>query len=76
LLTGSYRQEEVLELWDLRVNKKFRDISWDGPKATQVSNENMEEDKEQAHDGDEENQNPDAAGGFNTESPAPFLYCA
>jgi hypothetical protein len=32
-LTGSYREENALELWDLRTNKKFRDIEWDGPKV-------------------------------------------
>ena len=35
MLTGSYRQENVLELWDLRKNKKFRDIDWDGPKVSE-----------------------------------------
>lgn len=33
MLTGSYRQEDVLELWDLRTMKKSRVINWDGPKA-------------------------------------------
>lgn len=35
LLTGSYRQEEVLELWDLRKFQKFRDIDWNGPTSTE-----------------------------------------
>jgi hypothetical protein len=75
LLTGSYRQEDVLELWDMRVNKKFRDIRWDGPKASEVSNENMEEEKSEAP-GDEENQDPSSKDteGFDRKSPAPFLY--
>jgi hypothetical protein len=41
----------------MRVNKKFRDIRWDGPKASEVSNENMEEEKKESA-GDEENQDP------------------
>ena len=32
LLTGSYRQTDVLELWDLRNFKKFKTYHWDGPK--------------------------------------------
>lgn len=32
LLTGSYRQDDVLELWDIRTFQKFRNIEWDGPK--------------------------------------------
>jgi hypothetical protein len=27
----------VLELWDLRKLKKFRDIEWDGPKSSSIS---------------------------------------
>ena len=45
LLTGSYRQEDVLELWDLRKNKKFRNIDWDGPKVSEnyaAQSENLE----------------------------------
>jgi len=45
LLTGSYRQENVLELWDLRKTKKFRDIDWDGPKISEnytAQSENLE----------------------------------
>jgi WD40 repeat protein len=52
MLTGSYRQENVLELWDLRTFKKCRDINWDGPKASEQSfTTGMELEKE----GDEEN---------------------
>ena len=35
LLTGSYRPENALELWDIRKLQKFRDIIWDGPKASE-----------------------------------------
>lgn len=45
MLTGSYRQESVLELWDLRTMKKFRDIDWDGPKASEAFENVMEEEK-------------------------------
>jgi len=31
LLTGSYRQDDVLELWDLRTFKKMKSINWHGP---------------------------------------------
>jgi COMPASS component SWD3 len=43
LLTGSYRQEDVLELWDLRTLKKVRTIDWNGPKEEKVVDEDMEE---------------------------------
>mmetsp|Transcript_2690 Transcript_2690/g.4538 ORF Transcript_2690/g.4538 Transcript_2690/m.4538 type:complete len:324 (+) Transcript_2690:20-991(+) len=33
LLTGSYRQEDPLELFDLRKFQKFRDIAWNGPSS-------------------------------------------
>jgi hypothetical protein len=61
----------------MRVNKKFRDIRWDGPKASEVSNENMEEEKKE-NAGDEENQDPETktTEGFDRKSPAPFLYSA
>ena len=36
LLTGSYRGDDVLELWDLRNFSKFRTIDWDGPKSEQI----------------------------------------
>jgi hypothetical protein len=55
-LTGSYRQENVLELWDLRKMKKWREIDWDGPKVSEnykQQSENLEngmdeDDKEKA----------------------------
>ena len=30
ILTGSYRDKNVLEIWDLRQNEKVRDIDWNG----------------------------------------------
>ena len=42
LLTGSYRMDNAIELWDLRVNKKYRDIVWDGPKASEGIFKGME----------------------------------
>lgn len=61
----------------MRVNKKFRDIRWDGPKASEASNNNMEEVKEEEKKGDEENQDPSQeTEGFNRKAPAPFLYVA
>ena len=29
----------MLELWDMRTYKKFRDIPWDGPKAMEQMDE-------------------------------------
>lgn len=50
LLTGSYRQEEVLELWDLRKNKKFREIEWDGPKVSENYKQQSEQLENQMED--------------------------
>lgn len=50
ILSGSYRQEDVLELWDIRTLKRSRVIDWDGPKASQASNDNMEIDKPEQSD--------------------------
>jgi len=57
LLTGSYREENALELWDLRTLKKFRDIPWDGPKvkATEDLHEQLIEDKDDEPAEDQEN---------------------
>ena len=41
MLTGSYRQDNVLELWDLRTFKKSRDIGWEGPKTSNETIENQ-----------------------------------
>ena len=46
MLTGSYRQEDVLELWDLRKYEKTRVINWDGPKASENYTAGMELEKE------------------------------
>lgn len=58
ILTGSYRQENVLELWDLRTRKKYRDVNWEGPKAaTEDFMGSMEEDKKDEED--KENESPE-----------------
>ena len=54
MLTGSYRQENVLELWDNRMNKKFRNIAWDGPKLSETLEAQMQEEK-QEEEKDEDN---------------------
>ena len=37
LLTGSYRQDDVLELWDIRKkDERVRLIDWNGPKASET----------------------------------------
>jgi hypothetical protein len=30
MMTGSYRDKDVLEIWDLRMNEKIKNIEWDG----------------------------------------------
>jgi WD40 repeat protein len=78
LLTGSYRQNEVLELFDLRTLKKTRTIEWNGPKAEMPVNEDMEEQKQGEED--RENIDPQLAQKqkeeeeFDRENPAPFIY--
>ena len=43
MLCGSYRQENAIELFDLRNGKKFRDINWNGPGAALgVDNMNLD----------------------------------
>jgi COMPASS component SWD3 len=69
LLTGSYRGDDVLELWDLRKYQKFRTIDWDGPKSEQLQqqeNEKKEEDKENEPPAEEELPIANKA--------APFIY--
>lgn len=34
--------DNVLELWDIRVNKKCREIDWNGPKASEGVFKGME----------------------------------
>jgi len=73
-LTGSYRQEDVLELWDIRTFKKIRTINWNGPKAETVEGDMEEEKKE----GEIENPNlpSEDTTSYNRENPAPFIYSA
>lgn len=33
MMTGSYRMEDVIEIWDLRMNKRTRSIPWEGTGA-------------------------------------------
>lgn len=30
MMTGSYRMDDVIEVWDLRVNRRVRTIPWEG----------------------------------------------
>lgn len=30
MMTGSYRMDNVIEAWDLRMNKRLRTIPWEG----------------------------------------------
>ena len=81
LLTGSYRQDNVLELWDLRKLKKFRDIEWDGPKASSLVAGNAGMEDEEA---EQENQSPGNSPtkegepaqteGYSGDYQAPFIY--
>lgn len=86
-MTGSYRQEDVLELWDIRTFKKTRVINWDGPKVsdsftTGMELEGDEENKENAsprqespsRSGSPGKEPPTEIEGFSRQSPAPFIY--
>jgi hypothetical protein len=33
MMTGSYRMDDVIEIWDLRMNKRTRTIPWEGTGA-------------------------------------------
>ena len=55
MLTGSYRQEDVLELWDIRTLKKTRVVNWDGPKASKSFTETMELAKNEDEENKENN---------------------
>lgn len=35
MMTGSYRMDDVIEIWDLRMNKRTRTIPWEGTGAEQ-----------------------------------------
>ena len=58
LLTGSHRQDDVIELWDIRNGKRARVIDWNGPKASQDELINLEhkgaDDENEIHDSDED----------------------
>jgi len=53
MLTGSYRQEHVLELWDQRTWSKYRDIDWDGPKVSENYQEQSQQLEDQMQDAQE-----------------------
>jgi WD40 repeat protein len=77
VLTGSYRQEDVLELWDIRTFKKVRTIDWNGPKNSEPIHEELEDDKKEEEENKEnENPVPTQVEGFGRENPAPFIYSA
>jgi len=59
VMTGSYRQKDVIELWDMRNFKKYRDIDWDGPNTKEDFTSTMEESKQEG--ADKENDEPSAA---------------
>lgn len=74
-MTGSYRQDNVIELWDLRVNKKYRDINWDGPKALEIHDMTLEEDKKVPDEENKENHVPHKEEiPINRDSPSPYIY--
>ena len=48
VLTGSYRQDDALQLWDLRTGKCTRTYDWDGPDGMGIAEkENEDSDKKQ-----------------------------
>lgn len=44
IVTGSYRQKECIELWDLRVMEKFKTVHWVGPEKDENFDWVMEDD--------------------------------
>jgi COMPASS component SWD3 len=77
ILTGSYRQENVLELWDIRTMKKTRGIDWNGPKHEPLPEDDLN-DENQSEEENKENSDPkqNTEQTFNRENPAPFIYSA
>lgn len=43
MITGSYRLEDVLEVWDFRMMKRSKVIDWEGTGQTLFSGEEEEE---------------------------------
>lgn len=89
MLTGSYRQDNVLELWDLRTFKKSRDIGWEGPKTNETLENQMDEarlleDEERKEESPQkDNMSPRkqaleaaTASKITRYNPAPFIYAA
>jgi len=80
LLTGSYREEDAIELWDLRTLKKFRDIPWDGPKASEGLEQQLEEDQDRGGQAEEDKENQEPAQIEEIDEfepvPAAFIYTA
>lgn len=86
MLTGSYRQSDVLELWDIRTYKKFRTIDWDGPKSMESNIPDLVSNNKESESEDEEekeniaplkdNKPAEKVMGFNRYNPAPFIYSA
>ena len=68
ILTGSYRQDDVLEFWDTRTFEKFKDIKWDGPKVSEQTQEDHEHEhhvdhiEDYDHDEEEKKEEPGIQG--------------
>jgi len=75
LLTGSYRQDNVLELWDLRNHKKIRNIEWNGP-LSEPADSGLEGDANESEEEKKENEPAEKVMQVNRENPAPFIYSA
>jgi hypothetical protein len=75
LLTGSYRQEEVLELWDLRKFEKCRTYDWNGPVSADPL-ENHLVGKTVYEGGNEEVKEEEEAFPLTNDNHAPFIYAA
>ena len=47
MITGSYRQDNVLELWDIRkTENRLREINWFGTKVSEMDTKALNRDEE------------------------------
>ena len=79
LLTGSYRMDDVIELWDLRKFEKFRVINWNGPGSSQPLEHQLLEDRvyeDDYYNLEEEKNDGQQQLPLTNDKRAPFIYSA
>jgi len=67
LITGSYRVEDAMQLWDLKMNKVVKVLNWDGGWEEPKSSEDL---KKIMHEG------PPSPKSKKKTMPVPFIYSA